>query len=81
MASLYKVPPEEKHKFYKDYWDSFEDQLRALETSSTVYVGNLPLDCSQDCIYDFFSRCGIVERVIMGVNKFSGEQCGFCFVV
>lgn len=81
MASLYNVPPKEVHKFYKDYWTSFEDQLNALKDSTTVYVGNLSFYTPEERIYDLFSRCGLVQRVIMGINRIDGSPCGFCFVV
>lgn len=81
MASLYGVPPKAEHKFYRDYWTTFEDQLNALEESSTVYVGNLDFNTSEEKIYDLFSRCGVVEQIIMGINKFDKSPCGFCFVV
>ena len=81
MASLYGVPPKAEHKFYRDYWTTFEDQLNALEESSTVYVGNLDFNTSEEKIYDLFSRCGVVEQIIMGINKFDRSPCGFCFVV
>ena len=81
MASLYHVPPSEEHKFYKDYWTSFEDQLNALKESSTVYVGNLSFNICEERIYDLFNRCGVVQTVIMGINRYDGSPCGFCFVV
>lgn len=81
MASLYNVPPREEHKFYRDYWTTFEDQLNALKESSTVYVGNLDFNTPEERIYDFFSRCGSVQRVIMGINRLDLKPCGFCFVV
>ena len=69
MASLYHVPPSEEHKFYKDYW------------TSTVYVGNLSFGICEERIYDLFNRCGVVQNVIMGINRYDSSPCGFCFVV
>lgn len=81
MASLYEVPPKEVHKYYRDYWTSFEDQLNALKESSTIYVGNLAFTTPEERIYDLFNRCGPVQRVIMGINRVDASPCGFCFVV
>lgn len=30
---------------------------------------------------EFFSRCGEVKNLIMGLNKKERKPCGFCFVM
>ena len=67
------------------YWDrktyaSIEDQLKASMKSSTVYVGNLAFDTSENLIHSHFALAGSVKRVIMGINKNTKQPCGFCFV-
>lgn len=32
-------------------------------------------------IYEVFSKCGHVERIIMGLDKNTKTPCGFCFVL
>ena len=31
-------------------------------------------------MYELFSRCGEVKRVIMGLDRYQKTPCGFCFV-
>lgn len=81
MASLYGIPERPTPKHYRSYFSSFQDQLEALKDSTTVYVGNLDFSTTEDRIQDLFSRCGVVQRVVMGLNRFDLTQCGFCFVM
>ena len=58
----------------KIYWDrvnytSIEEQIKALQQSSTIYVGNLNFATTESMIYETFCRVGPVKRVIMGINK------------
>lgn len=57
-----------------------EGRERLLEESTTVYVGNLSFYTSESQLYELFSRCGDIKRVIMGLDKFKKTPCGFCFV-
>ncbi|MCO5586047.1 hypothetical protein L7F22_039986 [Adiantum nelumboides] len=58
--------------------DEFEE---ALQTSATVYVGNLSFYTTEEQIYDLFTRCGEIKKIIMGLDKNTKTPCGFCFVV
>lgn len=51
-----------------------------MEESSTVYVGNLSCYTNEYQLYELFSRCGTIKRIIMGLDKFKKTPCGFCFV-
>jgi nuclear cap-binding protein subunit 2 len=51
-----------------------------LKASSTLYVGNLSFYTTETQIYELFSRCGDIKRIIMGLNKNTKTPCGFCFV-
>ncbi|VDO28279.1 unnamed protein product [Haemonchus placei] len=69
-----------------DYWDnryqgSIEEHEEALRTSTTVYVGNLSYNVTEDQLYELFGRAGEVKRVIMGLDRFKKTPCGFCFVI
>lgn len=37
-----------------------------LVVSTTLYIGNLSFYTSESKIYNHFSQCGIVKKVIMG---------------
>ena len=57
------------------------DELEAkLETSCTLYVGNLAFFTTEEQIYELFSKAGELKRIIMGLDKFKKTPCGFCFV-
>uniref|UniRef100_A0A7S1WYJ2 Nuclear cap-binding protein subunit 2 n=1 Tax=Tetraselmis chuii TaxID=63592 RepID=A0A7S1WYJ2_9CHLO len=58
--------------------EEFDELLR---TSSTVYVGNLTFYTTEEQIYEVFSKCGDIKRVIMGLHAERKTPCGFCFVV
>lgn len=81
MSELYFV--EETRPFI--CWDrktyhSFEDQLRAMYKSKTLYVGNLSFFTTELQIENVFNSVGPVKRVIMGLNNITKTPCGFCFV-
>ena len=81
MATLYNVPIRKEPKFYRDYFSSKEDQLNALKSSSTIYVGNLNFSTTEERIFAVFSCCGPIDKVIMGINRRTLAFCGFCFVM
>jgi len=60
--------------------EGWRDLIENLKTATTVYVGNLSFYTTEEQIYELFSRCGAVKRVIMGLNKKTKTPCGFCFV-
>ena len=51
-----------------------------METSNTVYVGNLSFYSTEDSLYELFSRCGSIADIKIGINDV-GHPCGFCFVM
>ena len=75
-SSLYEMN-EGVPEYFKDR-KGFE-QTKLL-TSTTLYIGNLSYFTGETQIYDLFSRCGEVKRIIMGLNKQTKTPCGFCFV-
>lgn len=56
------------------------EQDRLLRVTSTLYVGNLSFYTTEEQLYELFSRCGDIRRVIMGLDKYKKTPCGFCFV-
>ena len=81
----------------KLYWDrshysSPADQMKALEQSSTVYVGNLSFTIKSHHVHHHFttllsssssngtSSFAIIKRVILGIDRGQQKPCGFCFV-
>jgi nuclear cap-binding protein subunit 2 len=53
---------------------------RAIEESTTLYIGNLSFYTTEEQIYALFSKVGEVKRVIMGLDRNTKTPCGFCFV-
>lgn len=67
------------------YYDRRSDLTEAeykkrLETTTTVYIGNLHCNTSESALYELFTRAGQVKDIIMGVTR-EGIFAGFCFVV
>lgn len=57
--------------------DQFKNEL---STTSTLYVGNLSFYTTEEQIYELFSKCGEIKRIIMGLDRNHKTPCGFCFV-
>lgn len=57
--------------------DEYKDRLKQ---STTLYVGNLSFFTYESQLMEFFSECGQVVSLIMGLNKREKTPCGFCFV-
>lgn len=56
------------------------EQDRLLRNSTTLYVGNLSFYTTEEQIYELFSKCGDIRRIIMGLDKYKKTPCGFCFL-
>mmetsp|Transcript_10379 Transcript_10379/g.25967 ORF Transcript_10379/g.25967 Transcript_10379/m.25967 type:complete len:220 (+) Transcript_10379:267-926(+) len=58
----------------------------ALNTSTTVYVGNLSFYTTEEQIWELFAQATAapkphaVKRITMGLNRETKTPCGFCFV-
>jgi len=58
----------------------------ALNTSTTVYVGNLSFFTTEEQIWELFcqasgaSKPHAVKKITMGLNRETKTPCGFCFV-
>ncbi|XP_020590557.1 nuclear cap-binding protein subunit 2 isoform X2 [Phalaenopsis equestris] len=81
MASLFKDP--NKLSAYRDrrFQGTQEEYEHALQTSTTVYIGNLSFYTTEEQVYELFSRAGEIKKIIMGLDKNSKTPCGFCFLV
>ena len=80
MASelFIKNEQEEISPYYKYKQNIDKDKLK---NSSTLYIGNLSFYTNQIQLYEFFSQCGKIDKIIMGVNRKDFTPCGFCFVI
>jgi nuclear cap-binding protein subunit 2 len=57
------------------------EDLRKSYQSGTVYVGKLSFDTTEERIHELFSKVGYIKQIIMGLDRFTGNYCGFCFVI
>jgi nuclear cap-binding protein subunit 2 len=69
-------------KLYWDrsHYDSPESQMKALEKSSTLYIGNMAFSTRSMPMRSHFSQIGAVKSVHMGLDRFRRTPCGFGFV-
>ncbi|XP_014279473.1 nuclear cap-binding protein subunit 2 [Halyomorpha halys] len=76
------VTPSVELSTYRDqhFKGSRTEQERLLRISTTLYVGNLSFYTTEEQIYELFSKCGDIKRIIMGLDKYKKIPCGFCFV-
>ncbi|KAI1758960.1 RNA-binding domain-containing protein [Hypoxylon sp. FL1150] len=51
-----------------------------LRNATTLYVGNLSFYTTEEQVYELFSRCGEIKRLVMGLDRNNKTPCGFCFV-
>ena len=80
MAALFHNAPPGKVYWDRSTYATFQDHIDALESSSTLYVGNLSFSTKEAQIAKLFQTVGPVKRVIMGLDRIKHEPCGFCFV-
>ena len=81
MAELYFTEDSPQHVCWdRKFYNTFDDQLKVLATSKTVYVGNLSFFTTEEQINETFSTVGPIKRIIMGLNQITKTPCGFCFV-
>mmetsp|Transcript_4785 Transcript_4785/g.12158 ORF Transcript_4785/g.12158 Transcript_4785/m.12158 type:complete len:253 (-) Transcript_4785:114-872(-) len=69
-------------KLYWDrsHYDSPAAQMKALEHSSTLYIGNLAFSTRSHHLLQHFGQIGPVTKVVVGLDRFHKTPCGFGFV-
>lgn len=72
--------PEKKLYWDRSHYDSPAAQMKALEKSSTLYVGNLSFSTRVSHLKSLFSTIGKVKAIHMGLDRFQKTPCGFAFV-
>ena len=80
MAHLYKDTGVKSLYTDRKFMGGKEGWQDALETSTTLYIGNLSFYTTEEQLYELFSRCGELKRVVMGLDRNTKTPCGFCFV-
>ncbi|CDK28811.1 unnamed protein product [Kuraishia capsulata CBS 1993] len=60
--------------------DGYEN-LKKSVTSGTVYIGKLSVETTEEQLYELFSRCGVVKKIIMGLDRYTMTPTGFCFII
>ncbi|KAI9167418.1 Nuclear cap-binding protein subunit 2 [Paramyrothecium foliicola] len=74
-----------RNKRRRDHDDEGQDrpaepQVDPLANATTLYVGNLSFYTTEEQVYELFSKCGEIKRLVMGLDRFNKTPCGFCFV-
>ena len=64
----------------RSHYDSPASQMKALISSSTLYVGNLSFTTRVSHIRSHFAQLGRVKCIHMGLDRMKKTPCGFCFV-
>ncbi|XP_057972201.1 nuclear cap-binding protein subunit 2-like isoform X1 [Malania oleifera] len=81
MASLFKDPNKLSAYRYRRFSGTQEEFDHTLQTSTTVYVGNMSFYTTEEQVYELFTRAGEIKKIIMGLDKNTKTPCGFCFVL
>lgn len=68
---------------------SLNSPLQTFNTNRDVTFTRVPTNAilshssfytTEEQIYELFSKCGEIKRLIMGLDRFNKTPCGFCFV-
>eukprot|EP01133_Synstelium_polycarpum_P015614 gene15614-18553_t len=78
MAELYSTA--QPLYFDKKSGFTYDEFKVAIEKSTTVYVGFLSFYTTEEQLYELFSKCGEIKKIIMGLDRLQKTPCGFCFV-
>ncbi|EFA74823.1 RNA-binding region RNP-1 domain-containing protein [Heterostelium album PN500] len=78
MSDLYTI--QQPLYFDKKSGFTLEEFKLAIERSTTVYVGFLSFYTTEEQLYELFSKCGEIKKIIMGLDRIHKTPCGFCFV-
>ena len=67
---------------YRDrsYEGTDEEYRNVIQSTCTLYVGNLSFYTTEEQIYEFFGRIAAIKKVIMGLDRAMKTPCGFCFI-
>ncbi|KAI8393817.1 uncharacterized protein BYT42DRAFT_542018 [Radiomyces spectabilis] len=77
LVNSLAVPSSYRDQLYQGTSNQFVDDL---SSTTTLYVGNLSFYTTEEQIYELFSKCGEIKRIIMGLDRNQKTPCGFCFV-
>ena len=80
MASELYNKTKSNNEEVSPYYRNKNIDKEKLKNSCTLYIGNLSYNTTEIQLYQIFSSCGKVKRVIMGLNRISHSPCGFAFI-
>ncbi|MES1913248.1 MAG: hypothetical protein MHM6MM_005455 [Cercozoa sp. M6MM] len=67
-----------RKRFYSEEdWNAMMEKVR---NATWLYVGNVNKAATERQVRVFFEQAGTVTRVVMGLNRYTKENAGFCFV-
>ncbi|GME70491.1 unnamed protein product [[Candida] boidinii] len=67
-------------KARKDEINGYSNLKKSM-TSSTIYIGKLSFTTTEEQLFDIFSKCGEISKIIMGLDKIKLTPTGFCFII
>ena len=57
-----------------------EEYFKLIKESTTLYIGNLNINTTEEKLYNFFSNFVPIKNIVVGIHKKKFTPCGFCFV-
>ncbi|CRG93185.1 nuclear cap-binding protein, putative [Plasmodium gallinaceum] len=81
MAHLYEEVNKKRKYYDRSLCNDYDDWLKKIQFSKTVYIGNLSIYTTEQQIYEHMSKSGDIEDIIMGLHRKEKSPCGFCFVI
>lgn len=57
-----------------------EETIIVAKDENSIYIGNLTAECTPEDLQNFFSNCGVINRITIMCNKFTGKPKGFAYM-
>jgi len=55
-------------------------KVDATDTILTAPLATRSFYTTEEQVYELFSKCGEIKRLVMGLDRYTKTPCGFCFV-
>ncbi|ODV87497.1 hypothetical protein CANARDRAFT_26899 [[Candida] arabinofermentans NRRL YB-2248] len=67
-------------KARRDHFNGYTNLQKSMK-SSTIYIGKLSFNTTEEQLFEIFSKCGTIKKIIMGLDKLKLTPTGFCFII
>ncbi|EAQ91420.1 conserved hypothetical protein [Chaetomium globosum CBS 148.51] len=58
----------------------FNSRVSVRDQTAAGSHSEMSFYTTEEQVYELFSKCGEIKRLVMGLDRFNKTPCGFCFV-